>query len=43
VDLTAFVNTIDGNIQKQALILPAGAVGQELGGQPITRKRRAAR
>ncbi len=32
----AFVNTIDGNIQKQALILPAGAVGTLLGGQPIT-------
>jgi hemoglobin/transferrin/lactoferrin receptor protein len=31
-----FANTIDGNIQKQALILPAGAVGVELGGQPIT-------
>jgi outer membrane receptor for ferrienterochelin and colicin len=34
-DLTWFVNTIDGNIQKQALILPAGAVGATLGGQPI--------
>jgi hemoglobin/transferrin/lactoferrin receptor protein len=32
----AFVNTIDKNIQKQALILPAGAVGTSLGGQPIT-------
>ena len=32
----AFVNTIDGNIQKQALILPPGAVGTLLGGQPIT-------
>ena len=32
----AFVNTIDGNIQKQTLILPAGAVGTLLGGQPIT-------
>jgi hemoglobin/transferrin/lactoferrin receptor protein len=32
----AFVNTIDGNIQKQALILPPGAVGTSLGGQPIT-------
>ena len=32
----AFVNSIDGNIQKQALILPAGAVGTLLGGQPIT-------
>ena len=35
VDLTAFVNNIDGNIQKQALILPAGAVGKTLGGTPI--------
>jgi outer membrane receptor protein involved in Fe transport len=31
-----FANTIDGNIQKQALILPSGAVGTLLGGQPIT-------
>ncbi len=31
-----FINTIDGNIQKQALILPQGAVGTSLGGQPIT-------
>ena len=30
-----FVNTIDGNIQKQTLILPQGAVGTSLGGQPI--------
>ena len=30
-----FVNNIDGNIQKQALILPPGAVGTTLGGQPI--------
>jgi hemoglobin/transferrin/lactoferrin receptor protein len=35
-DLTMFVNTIDGNIQKQALILPQGAVGTTLGGVPIT-------
>jgi hemoglobin/transferrin/lactoferrin receptor protein len=35
VDFTAFVNTIDGNIQKQALILPPGAVGTSLGGSPI--------
>ena len=34
-EFTAFVNTIDGNIQKQALILPQGAVGLSLGGQPI--------
>ena len=32
----AFVTSIDGNIQKQALILPPGAVGISLGGQPIT-------
>ena len=31
----AFVNTIDGNIQKQTLILPQGAVGTLLGTQPI--------
>jgi hemoglobin/transferrin/lactoferrin receptor protein len=31
-----FRNSIDGNIQKQALILPPGAVGTPLGGQPIT-------
>ena len=35
-DLTFFVNNIDGNIQKQALILPPGAVGVSLGGTPIT-------
>jgi hemoglobin/transferrin/lactoferrin receptor protein len=35
VDLSAFVNNIDGNIQKQTLILPPGAVGVSLGGQPI--------
>jgi TonB dependent receptor-like, beta-barrel len=35
-DLTFFVNNIHGNIQKQTLILPQGAVGLSLGGQPIT-------
>jgi outer membrane receptor for ferrienterochelin and colicin len=35
-DFTIFVNNIDGNIQKQTLILPQGAVGISLGGQPIT-------
>jgi hemoglobin/transferrin/lactoferrin receptor protein len=35
VDLTAFANTIDGNIQKQTLILPQGSVGTTLGGSPI--------
>jgi hemoglobin/transferrin/lactoferrin receptor protein len=32
----AFVNNIADNIQKQALILPAGAVGTMIGGQPVT-------
>jgi hemoglobin/transferrin/lactoferrin receptor protein len=36
VQAGVFVNHIDGNIQKQALILPAGAVGTTLGSQPIT-------
>ena len=31
-----FVNDIDGNIQKQSLILPQGAIGTSLGGTPIT-------
>jgi outer membrane receptor protein involved in Fe transport len=31
-----FVNRITDNIQKQALILPEGAVGTTIGGQPIT-------
>jgi hemoglobin/transferrin/lactoferrin receptor protein len=31
-----FINDIDDNIVKQALILPAGAVGKTLGGTPIT-------
>jgi len=35
-DVTFFVNNVDDNIQKQALILPPGAVGTMLGGQPIT-------
>jgi outer membrane receptor protein involved in Fe transport len=30
-----YVNNIDGNIQKQAIILPPGAVGTTIGGQPI--------
>jgi len=34
-DLTIFVNHIYDNIQKQALILPAGAVGQSIAGNPI--------
>lgn len=31
-----FVNDIDDNITKQALILPPGSVGVSLGGQPVT-------
>lgn len=34
-DLAFFVNDINDNITKQALLLPPGAVGRELGGQPI--------
>jgi hemoglobin/transferrin/lactoferrin receptor protein len=34
-DVTLFVNHVGDNIQKQALILPQGAVGLSLGGQPI--------
>ncbi|HEU5319656.1 MAG TPA: TonB-dependent receptor, partial [Methylomirabilota bacterium] len=34
--LIAFVNDIDGNIQKVALILPPGAVGTTLGGEVVT-------
>lgn len=32
---SAFINDIENSITKQALILPAGAVGQTLGGLPI--------
>lgn len=35
-DFAFFVNDIDKNIQKQALILPQGAVGTRLGDQTIT-------
>ena len=35
-ELSFFVNNIYDNIQKQALILPQGAVGSTLGGQVIT-------
>jgi hemoglobin/transferrin/lactoferrin receptor protein len=38
VSVGAFVNDIDGNIQKQALILPAGAVGLRLADQVIDRQ-----
>jgi hemoglobin/transferrin/lactoferrin receptor protein len=34
-DLMFFVNNVYDNIQKQALILPPGAVGLSLGGQPV--------
>jgi outer membrane receptor protein involved in Fe transport len=37
-DLVGFVNDIKGNIQKQALILPPGAVGRTLGDQIISRQ-----
>ena len=33
-----FVNNIHDNIQKQSLILPQGAVGTVLGGEPITQQ-----
>jgi hemoglobin/transferrin/lactoferrin receptor protein len=36
LEFNTFSNTIDGNIQKQALILPAGAVGTTIGGEVIT-------
>lgn len=35
-EFSVFVNNVHDNIQKQALILPPGAVGTVLGGQPIT-------
>jgi outer membrane receptor protein involved in Fe transport len=34
-ELSVFVNNVHDNIQKQALILPQGAVGLVIGGQPI--------
>jgi outer membrane receptor for ferrienterochelin and colicin len=34
-DLSVFVNNVRGSIEKQALILPPGAVGKMLGDQPI--------
>jgi outer membrane receptor protein involved in Fe transport len=37
-NLTVFVNDIDGNIQKQALVLPQGAVGTTLGDQVVVRQ-----
>jgi len=35
-ELTVFVNRIHDNMQKQALILPAGAVGRSIAGNAIT-------
>jgi len=35
-ELSVFVNNVHDNIQKQALILPQGAVGLVVGGQPVT-------
>jgi len=35
-ELSVFVNEVHDNIQKQALILPQGALGTVIGGQPIT-------
>ncbi|MBI4748293.1 MAG: TonB-dependent receptor [Acidobacteria bacterium] len=35
-DFGGFITDIDDNIQKQALILPQGAVGKSLGGEVIT-------
>jgi len=35
-ELSLFINDVYDNIQKQALILPPGAVGTSLGGTPIT-------
>lgn len=37
-EVTVFVNDVDGNIQKQALILRQGAVGVRLGDEPIVRQ-----
>lgn len=34
-EFTVFINGVSGLIEKQALILPAGVVGQTLGGEPI--------
>lgn len=37
-EFSAFVNTVHDNIQKQALILPTGAVGRSIGGETITQQ-----
>jgi hemoglobin/transferrin/lactoferrin receptor protein len=37
-DLTAFQTDVDDNVAKQSLVLPPGAVGLLLAGEPITRQ-----
>jgi hemoglobin/transferrin/lactoferrin receptor protein len=37
-ELTAFQTDIDDNVAKQSLLLPPGAVGSTLAGEPITRQ-----
>jgi hemoglobin/transferrin/lactoferrin receptor protein len=37
-DVTAFQTDVDDNIAKQTLILPQGAVGLSLAGEPVTRQ-----
>jgi hemoglobin/transferrin/lactoferrin receptor protein len=37
-DVTGFQTDVDDNVAKQSLILPAGAVGLSLAGEPITRQ-----
>lgn len=37
-DVTGFQTDVDDNIAKQTLILPAGAVGLSLAGEPVTRQ-----
>ena len=37
-ELSVFVNNVHDNIQKQALILPPGAVGSSIGGEVITQQ-----
>jgi hemoglobin/transferrin/lactoferrin receptor protein len=37
-DLTAFQTDVDDNVAKQSLVLPTGAIGLLLAGEPITRQ-----
>ena len=37
-DLTVFQTDVNDNVAKQALVLPPGAVGSSLGGEPVTRQ-----